>query len=207
MLDTISCPSGKDTLLACSVLQSIFSSRHPLAYIGAWGCSFPDTGLHTSPCWTSWCSHEPLSPACPDGNTTLWVCQPLFPVCVASKLAEGALLRACPSGYSSPYPEMIKEDERYQSPWNCVPFPGVHVILQLLWSVVILPHITAHSILTMVLQMEKEIWYAFITFFHSHPVYFKCKKYFNLQKYRQKSILIYLSKNSVCKHALWNIQK
>lgn len=128
--DTISCPSGKDTLLACVWPRSCSAKHlfiwtslsiywgHPSAYLGA-GAAPTQVQDFKIPLVEH---HDvPISPFLQpaqmplDGNTALWASQPLFPVCVISKLAESTLLRVCPSGYSSPHPEMIKEDERYQS--------------------------------------------------------------------------------------------
>jgi len=64
-------------------LSSCFPAGLPPAYIGAWGHSSPGAGLCTSPCWISWGSCQPASPACqgpPVWQHDLLMCQPLHPV-------------------------------------------------------------------------------------------------------------------------------
>lgn len=43
-------------------LVLLFQAEWPTARPGAWGSSSPDIGLCTSPCWTLWCSYQPISP-------------------------------------------------------------------------------------------------------------------------------------------------
>ena len=49
-------------LMSTQVL--LCQAGQPLACTGAWGCSSPGAGLCISPCWTSWDSCQPSSPAC-----------------------------------------------------------------------------------------------------------------------------------------------
>lgn len=139
--DPISCPSGKDTVLACVWPRSC-SAKHLFSRVSA--CIYWCLGLLPPGCRTF---HFPLlnfmmfpSAHFSSLPRSLWMAtepsgvSATLPICVISKLAEGTLLRVCPFGYSSAYPEMIKEDERYRSPWNRIPWLTCNFVTALISS-------------------------------------------------------------------------
>ena len=66
-----------------SLSAELLSSRSVPACTGAWGCSSPGAGPCPCPCWTSWGSSVPNSPACPglaEWQHSLLVYLPHLPV-------------------------------------------------------------------------------------------------------------------------------
>ena len=124
---------------------SHFPAGQPPACAGAWGCSPPGAGLCTSPCWTAWRSHQPISTACPGPSG--WQYDSGVSAPPPSLVSSANLLRVCSAPPSRSLMKMFNRIRAWIDPCS------TPVVTDLQLRLYVSDHLPLEMFLTLILTV------------------------------------------------------